>query len=117
VVVDGSDVLAVQATVAEAVARARSGGGATFIEAQCERLTGHLIHDTQGYRSKEELEAVWQRCPIQLFGERLQREGVLSAAERARMTDEVNAEVAAAVDWARAQPYPEPHEAYEDLWA
>ncbi|MBI5258089.1 MAG: thiamine pyrophosphate-dependent dehydrogenase E1 component subunit alpha [Burkholderiales bacterium] len=117
VVVDGSDVLAVQAAVAEAVARARSGGGATFIEAQCERLTGHLIHDTQGYRSKEELDAAWLHCPIKRFGERLQREGVLSAAELARMTDEVNAEVATAVDWARAQPFPEPHEAYEDLWA
>ena len=117
VVVDGTDPLAVQAAVAEAVARARGGGGASFVEARCERLTGHLVHDTQGYRPKEELDAASRRDPILLFGERLQRDGVLSAPELAAMKQEVDAEVAAAVAWARAQPWPAPHEAYEDLWA
>jgi pyruvate dehydrogenase E1 component alpha subunit len=117
VVVDGADPVAVQDAVAEAAARARGGGGATLIEARCERLTGHLIHDAQGYRPKGELDAAWGRCPIRRFGERLQHDGVLSAAELARMSEEIAAEVAAAVVWARAQPFPEPHEAYEDLWA
>lgn len=117
VVVDGTDPLAVQAAVAEAVARARGGGGASFIEAQCERLTGHLIHDTQGYRSREELEAAWKRCPIRLFGQRLERGGLLSAEDMRRMTDEIDAEVADAVAYARAQPFPATQEAYEDVWA
>lgn len=117
VVVDGADPLAVHAAVAEAVARARAGGGASFIEAQCERLTGHLIHDTQGYRSKEELEAAWKRCPIHLFGQRLERESILPANELASMKDEINAEVAEAVAYARAQPFPATQEAYEDIWA
>lgn len=117
VVVDGADPLAVHAAVREAVARARSGAGATFIEAQCERLTGHLIHDTQGYRSTEELAAAWQRCPILLLGQRLQHSGVMAAQDLARLKADIDAEVAAAVAWARAQPYPQPHEAYEDLWA
>lgn len=117
IVVDGSDPLAVQAAVEEAVARGRRGGGATFIEAQCERLTGHLIHDTQGYRSKDELDAAWQRCPIRLFGERLETAGVLSADELRQMREQIDSEIAAAVDFARAQPFPAPHEAYEDIWA
>ncbi len=117
VVVDGADPLAVQAAVADAVARARGGGGASFVEARCERLTGHLVHDTQGYRPKAELDAASRRDPILLFGERLQRDGVLSAQDLADMREEIAAEVAAAVDWARAQPWPAPHEAYEDLWA
>lgn len=117
VVVDGADPLAVQAAVAGAVARARGGGGASFIEARCERLTGHLVHDTQGYRPREELDAASRRDPVVLFGERLQRDGVLSAPELAAMKQEVEAEVAAAVAWARAQPWPAPHEACEDLWA
>lgn len=116
VVVDGTDPLAVQVAVMEAVARARGGGGASFIEAQCERLTGHLIHDTQGYRSMEELDAAWKHCPIQLFRQRLEREGILSADEMTRMNDEINAEVAEAVAYARAQPFPAIQEAYEDLW-
>lgn len=117
IVVDGSDPLAVQAAVEEAVARGRRGGGATFIEAQCERLTGHLIHDTQGYRSKDELDAAWQRCPIRLFGERLETAGVLSADELRQIREQIDSEIAAAVDFARAQPFPAPHEAYEDIWA
>lgn len=117
VVVDGADPEAVLAAVQKAVARARAGGGASFIEARCERLTGHLIHDTQGYRPQGELEAAWHRCPIRLFGQRLQDDGVISAPELARMDQEIDAEVAAAVGFAREQPWPEPHEAYEDLWA
>ena len=116
-VVDGADPLAVREAVAEAVARARSGGGASLIEARCERLTGHLIHDPQGYRSKEELEAAWRRCPIRLFSQRLQAGGVLTPDAVSRMSAEVDAEVAEAVAWARAQPFPEPQEAYEDIWA
>ncbi len=117
VLVDGADPLAVRAAVADAVARARRGEGASLIEARCERLTGHLIHDTQGYRAQDELAAAWRRCPIALFGERLRREGVLTTDELARMTQAIDREVADAVAFARNQPYPAAHEAYEDLWA
>ncbi len=48
VVVDGTDPLAVHEAATAAVARARSGGGATVIVARCERLTGPLIPDIQG---------------------------------------------------------------------
>lgn len=116
-VVDGADPLAVRAAVADAVARARSGGGASFIEAKCERLTGHLIHDTQGYRTKEELAAAWQHCPITRFGRCLHQQGVLSIEELTQMSVEIDVEVADAVTYARAQPYPAVNEAYEDLWA
>ncbi|MBP8309644.1 MAG: thiamine pyrophosphate-dependent dehydrogenase E1 component subunit alpha [Burkholderiaceae bacterium] len=117
VLVEGADPLAVRAAVADAVARARRGEGASLIEARCERLTGHLIHDTQGYRAQDELAAAWRRCPIALFGERLRREGVLTTDELARMTQAIDREVADAVAFARNQPYPAAHEAYEDLWA
>lgn len=117
VVVDGADPLAVRSAVADAVARARRGDGASLIEARCERLTGHLIHDTQGYRTQQELTSAWWRCPIRLFGERLTREGVLTATELADLREAIEREVADAVTHARAQPYPAAHEAYEDLWA
>lgn len=115
--VDGSDPLAVRAAVADAVARARRGDGATLVEARCERLTGHLIHDTQGYRSREELDAAQQRDPILLFARRLQTDGVLSAEALQTMRGAIDREVADAVAWARAQPWPEAHEAHEDVWA
>jgi len=117
VTVDGNDALAVRDAVAAAVARARSGGGATLIDAKTLRLGGHLCHDAQGYRSKEELAAAWERCPIKRLRERLLAEALLTAEAYARLEAEVDGEVAAAVEFARQSPAPQVREAYEDLWA
>ena len=117
VVIDGNDPLAVRDAVAAAVARARGGGGATLVEARTLRLGGHLAHDPQSYRAPEELAAGWEQCPIKLFRARLLAEGVLTAEAYERMEAEADGEVAAAVEFARQSPFPEPHEAFEDLWA
>lgn len=117
VVVDGNDAIAVREAVAQAVARARAGAGATLIEARTLRLGGHLAHDRQGYRDPAELAAGWQHCPIVRLRERLVGEGRLDGARFEAITAEVDREVAAAVAFARANPFPEPREAFEDLWA
>lgn len=115
--VDGNDPLAVREAVATAVARARAGKGATLIEAKTLRLGGHLAHDPQSYRSRDEIAAGWEHCPIKRFRERLIAEEFLTAEAYARMETEVDAEVAAAVKFAQQSPFPEPREAFEDLWA
>jgi len=117
VVVDGNDAIAVHETVAKAVARARAGGGATLVEARTLRLGGHLAHDRQGYRDPAELAAGWAQCPIARLRERLLAEGRLDGGRFDAMTAEVEREVAAAVEFARASPPPDPREAFEDLWA
>ena len=117
VIVDGNDVLAVRDVVAEAVARARGGGGATFIEAKTLRLGGHLAHDQQGYRAKEEIAAGWEGCPIKRLRERLLAEGLVTADTCTKMESDVASEVASAVAFAQQSPFPEPNEAFEDLWA
>ncbi len=116
-VVDGNDPLAVRGAVAAAVARARTGGGATLVEAKTIRLGGHLAHDPQTYRSREEIAAAWEECPIKRFRARLLAEGLLTAEAYARLEAEVDREIAAAVEFARQSPLPEPREAFEDLWA
>lgn len=117
VVVDGNDPEAVRAAAAAAVARARAGGGATLIEARTVRMGGHLAHDPQHYRAREEIEAARAACPIEAFRARLLAEGALTAEGFARMQAEVESEVAAAVAFARRSPFPEPAEAFEDVWA
>jgi pyruvate dehydrogenase E1 component alpha subunit len=117
VVVDGNDPLAVRDAVAAAVARARVGGGATLVEARTVRLGGHLAHDPQAYRAPEEIAAAWEHCPIASFRERLLAEGLLTAEAYARMEAEADRETAAAVEFARQSPFPDPREALEDLWA
>ncbi len=115
--VDGNDPLAVLEVVGAAVARARGGGGATLVEARTVRLGGHLAHDPQAYRSREEVAAAWEQCPIKRFRERLVAEGALTAVGYAEMEAQVEREVQAAVDFARQSPFPDPAEAFEDLWA
>lgn len=115
--VDGNDVLAVRDAIAEAVARARAGRGATLVEARTERLAGHLCHDRQAYRPAGEVEAAWLRCPIERLRRALEEARVLDAEAYAGLQAEVAAQIADAVAFARASPYPAPHEAFEDLWA
>lgn len=117
VVVDGNDPEAVREAAAAAVARARAGGGATFLEARTVRMGGHLAHDPQHYRAGEEIEAAREGCPIERYRARLIAGGALTNDDAARLEAEVEAEVAAAVEFARRSPFPEPREAFEDVWA
>src|SRR3990172_417823 len=109
--------LAVAAAAPAAVARARAGGGTTLVEARTVRLGGHLAHDPQHYRSREEIAAAWEACPIKRFRARLAAAGLLTEEAYARMEAEVEADVAPAVEFARQSPFPESREAFEDLWA
>jgi len=117
VVVDGNDPVAVHQAVSEAVRRARSGGGASLIEAETTRMGGHLAHDPQRYRPREEIEAARAACPIKRFSARLQEEGLLTADGFSAMEAEVVREIEAAVAFARQAPTPPAAEAFEDLWA
>src|SRR4029453_18630653 len=68
ITVDGNDVLAVYAAAAEAIARARSGGGATLLECRTYRTRAHA--EGMGdftYRTREDVEAWRSRCPIPKF--------------------------------------------------
>jgi pyruvate dehydrogenase E1 component alpha subunit len=115
--VDGNDPIAVYQAVSKAVKRARAGEGPSFIEAVTSRLSGHLIHDPQRYRPKDDLEAAWEKCPIKNFGNRLQSEGLITAEGISKMEGEIAREVEAAVQFARESPPPEAEEALDDLWA
>jgi TPP-dependent pyruvate/acetoin dehydrogenase alpha subunit len=115
--VDGNDPIAVYDVVSKAVKRGRAGHGGFFIEAKTLRLGGHLVHDPQRYRPKEEIEAAWEQCPIKLFSRRLEKEGLITAEEVKELEADVEREVKTAVEFARQSPLPEAKDAFEDLWA
>jgi pyruvate dehydrogenase E1 component alpha subunit len=73
---EGHDVEVVQQRIAEAVDRARSGGGPTFIEIQTYRFRGHSMSDPAKYRSRTELEQRKQQDPIVVVRQRLLELGV-----------------------------------------
>lgn len=90
VTVDGNDVLTVYEATQQAVARARSGDGPTFIEGVTYRYRGHYEGDPQVYRSRQEVEAWQARDPIPRFRQALiargVKEGDLEAIEGQVMT-------------------------------
>jgi pyruvate dehydrogenase E1 component alpha subunit len=103
--VDGNDVLAVHQVCREAVERARTGEGPTFVEALTYRREGHSSSDDPTrYREEEEVAAWAARDPIdrmraylirrELWDE--EREDAFLAAFREELTASIRAAEAAA---------------------
>ncbi|MFD0619023.1 pyruvate dehydrogenase (acetyl-transferring) E1 component subunit alpha [Paenibacillus sp. GCM10027629] len=92
--VDGMDVLAVIKAVQLSAERARQGEGATLIEALTYRFRPHsMADDTTKYRTKEE-EAEWAiKDPLVRFGKYLEKKGLWSDEETARVKEEAKAKV------------------------
>jgi pyruvate dehydrogenase E1 component alpha subunit len=79
--VDGADVLAVYEATREAVARARDGGGPTFIEAVTYRTAPHATaDDPNAYIDLERVEAEKQRECVGRYEGYLRRSGLLDDA-------------------------------------
>ena len=116
--VDGNDVVAVYEAAQDAVARARRGEGPTLLEAKTYRWREHVgpNYDTDlGYRTQAELDAWMAHDPLAAHARRLEEVAVLTAAERAAVDARLDAEVAAAVDFARRSPFPEPSALFTDV--
>jgi pyruvate dehydrogenase E1 component alpha subunit len=116
VAVDGMDVLAVHRAAAEAVARARDGGGPSLVEARTARFVGHFEGDPQAYRPRHEVEAARAADPIPRLRDLLRERGLLDDAHAERVERGVAAEVDDAVAFAEASPLPPPEAALEDLF-
>jgi TPP-dependent pyruvate/acetoin dehydrogenase alpha subunit len=116
-VVDGMDVLAVRQSALEAVERARRGDGPTLLEYKCYRYMGHSRGDPSQYRSKEEIEEWRQRDPILKFRGLLVSDHGQSEQELDRIEAESQAEVEAAVEFARSSPEPLPEESTQHVFA
>jgi pyruvate dehydrogenase E1 component alpha subunit len=106
--VDGMDVLAVRDSVGRAVERMRRDRRPGFIEARTYRFRGHSMRDPAGavYRTREEVEREKQRDPIQTFGDRCVRDGVLGEADLRIIEKAANETVEEAVAFAEASPEP-----------
>jgi TPP-dependent pyruvate/acetoin dehydrogenase alpha subunit len=109
VVVDGFDFFAVHEAAAEAIERARGGGGPTLLETKTGRFMGHYEGDQQTYREDGEVERLrGDSDSLKIFRARTISSGALSEAE----LDEIDAAVVelidSAVEKARSDPEPDP---------
>jgi TPP-dependent pyruvate/acetoin dehydrogenase alpha subunit len=117
VTVDGNDVLQVRDATLQAVERARKGEGPSLIENKTYRIKGHFEGDPQKYRTAAEVQD-WQehKDPIKRFADLLSRQNILTPDLDRQIKDEAAARLEAALAFAENSPYPEPHEALEDLF-
>ena len=101
--IDGNDVVAVREAAGEAVARARAGGGPSFIEALTYRWRGHVGPEEDGelgYRSQSEIDEWTACCPVDRVAL------LVPEVRRRELTKRFLDEVEAAFEFARTSPFP-----------
>ena len=106
-IVDGNDVAAVYLAAKRAVAKARNGGGPTFIECKTMRMHGHSEHDAAKYVPRELLEEWKTKDPILKAEHLLQQLGYGNDDVFREIGERVHKEVEAGVEFAERSPLPE----------
>jgi TPP-dependent pyruvate/acetoin dehydrogenase alpha subunit len=117
---DGMDVRAVRATAERAVARAREGGGPSFLEFGTCRYSVHNISAGaawQDERAEAELADARGRDPIDRLAREMLAEGLWSPEDRTRIDAEVESELEGGLGFARNSRRPDPESAYDFMYA
>jgi pyruvate dehydrogenase E1 component alpha subunit len=117
VTVDGNDVEAVHAAMGEAVARARSGTGPSFVEALTYRLRGHYEGDPAKYRELSELTDWKQKDPIARFTQALTGDGRIDEGTAAEIEAAARSRIEQAADVALSGPVPDASDLTRDVVA
>jgi pyruvate dehydrogenase E1 component alpha subunit len=118
--VDGMNVLAVYDATRDAVARAKSGAGPTFIEARCYRYRAHggSGDDTKaGYRDMDERSAWDAFDPVALYLQYLSEGGVLTDVQLQTIRVEIAREIEDAFAFAIESPNPVEADLYRHVYA
>jgi pyruvate dehydrogenase E1 component alpha subunit/2-oxoisovalerate dehydrogenase E1 component alpha subunit len=116
--VDGNDAEVVLEVIERAAARARSGGGPSFIECLTYRMGPHSSSDDPSRYRDEALTHAWaERDPIALVRSRLFATGALDHAADDALTRELTRELDLAVEAAEAAPPPPVSSLLDDVYA
>ena len=108
--VDGMDPAVVYSALQEAVDRARSGGGPTFLEIRTYRYKGHSMSDAQHYRTKDEVAEYQKVDPIIIVKKMIEKKKWLDAKGFEEIDSKVKSLVADCVKFGEDSPFPEAHE-------
>ena len=106
---DGNDVEAVYRLTAEAFARARAGGGPSLLVFDTYRWLEHCgpgYDNDIGYRTEDEFLAWKARDPLQRTRQKLFALGRLDEGREARLSAQIDQEIAEAFDFAVESPLP-----------
>jgi len=119
--VDGNNVLAVHAAAESAIARIRGGDGPFFLECETYRWLEHVgpMFDhalNRTYRSREEVEAWMQRCPVRRAAQRLVGRGIATQVQLDAWRAEIETEFNEVLARAKASPWPETSGLFENVY-
>jgi TPP-dependent pyruvate/acetoin dehydrogenase alpha subunit len=112
-IADGTDVIAVSASVQTAVDRARQGAGPAIIAAQF--AGSHMTADDE--QDSQDIEAVWQRDPVERFVRLLLKSGLLTVEQCVTIEDEIASEITTALSEVESLPPADPDTLREGLYA
>jgi pyruvate dehydrogenase E1 component alpha subunit len=116
-VVDGMDVVAVEAAANRAVAAIRDGNGPYFLECRTYRFRAHSMFDPQLYRSHTEVDEWKARDPIPRLTRWMEAAAMLHPGERESIEEAVVREVEAAVIFAENSPWEEARDLTRHVYA
>jgi pyruvate dehydrogenase E1 component alpha subunit len=114
--IDGMDPREVHTTADNAVERARNGAGPTLIEAQCYHYSGHFEALPQEALAPDELEEWRERDPLPRARQELRDEFDVSEDDLDAIDEEIDEEVADAVEFARESSLPDPEVGLENVF-
>ncbi|WP_093800002.1 pyruvate dehydrogenase (acetyl-transferring) E1 component subunit alpha [Streptomyces sp. Wb2n-11] len=116
--VDGNDAAAVHEVLAEAVERARRGGGPTLVEAVTYRIDAHTnADDATRYRGEAEVEAWRTHDPVQLLERELTQRAILDADAVRQAREEAETMAADLRERMNADPALDPMDLFTHVYA
>jgi pyruvate dehydrogenase E1 component alpha subunit len=116
--IDGNDVMAVHSVAAEAVERARAGGGPTLIESITYRMSFHNTTDNPSlYEDPKQRDEASRRDPIDRVIRHLTLRGLWNDERDKATRASIRGEIDAALDKAAELPAVRPGELFDDVYA
>ncbi|KAA1244793.1 pyruvate dehydrogenase (acetyl-transferring) E1 component subunit alpha [Aquimarina sp. RZ0] len=114
--VDAMNPIKVAEALDEAITRARTGGGPTFLELKTYRYRGHSMSDAQKYRTKEEVAEYQKIDPITQVLDVIKENGYATDEEIAAIDKGVKDKVAECQKFAEESPFPEKNVMYDVVY-
>ncbi|PKV52731.1 pyruvate dehydrogenase E1 component alpha subunit [Aquimarina sp. MAR_2010_214] len=114
--VDAMNPIKVAEAMDEAITRARTGGGPTFLELKTYRYRGHSMSDAQKYRTKEEVAEYQKIDPITQILDIIKEKNHATDEEIAIIDKRVKDRVAECQKFAEESPFPDKNVMYDVVY-
>jgi pyruvate dehydrogenase E1 component alpha subunit len=116
VTVDGNNVLEINEAMEKAAERARKGEGPTLIECKTYRWRGHWTGDPEVYRTREDVAAWMEKCPIKRLMVYMVENEIAAPEELEKIEEDAAKAVDEATEFALSSREPDPATVMDDVF-